>query len=63
MMRAGDTIRIRTPEGERVRGLVTDIVTLVEPVGVPGAMFPGPVTVTLTVQLDMVTMRPAKKPA
>lgn len=50
---AGDKVKIRTKDGRKAKGLVTNVDIQTEPYGPPGSQIGGPSTIVMTITLDL----------
>lgn len=60
MIKHGDTVTIKTSEGERYRAVATAMDMESTPVGMPGNQVPGYTTYTLTLNVDPRPMESRK---
>lgn len=60
MIKYGDTVTIKTAEGERYRAVATEMEMETTPVGMPGNQVPAYTTYTLTLDVDPRPMESRK---
>lgn len=48
----GDKVKIKTSDGVKRRGVVTQVEARTKAFGPPSQQFPGPISVTVTIELE-----------